>query len=214
VPVYFYVDYTAADSPGLTATYTVTVASGGTTLATRNGTVTSASSISANAGGSDVTNTLGPGIYVGQILTQTVVYKYGNNTDISFQPLGISNFPDAVFRLVGNEITNIAGYASGAGKAPTGIAIGDHDKLYWPGSSVPDSGTEFTMVYYWEVLTAGTASALRPWADATSGTQYKYLYKTTESVLPAAGAAALSVTKTVDPVWLRATTTDGGYGPG
>ena len=217
VPVYFYVDYTAADSPALSATYSLTVTSstsGSTTLASHNGTVTSASSISANAGGSDVTNVLGPGIYVGQILTQTVNYRYGNNTATSFQPLGISGFPDAVFRLVGNELTGISGYASGAGKAPTGIAVGDHDMLYWPSSNVPDSGTVFTMVYYWEVLSAGTVTALRPWADATSGTQYKYLYKTTESALPAAQQAAIAVTKSVTPMELDTNTSDGGYGPG
>ena len=211
VPVYFYVDYSGATTTGLSATYTLTVASStpGFTSVVRNGTVTTASALSANAGGSDVTTVLGPGIYVGQILEQTVTYKFGNNTNLSFQPVGISGFKDYAFRLVGNTITNIV-----SSKTYTGIAIGQGDRLYWPGSDVPDSGTEFTMVYYWEVLASGQDTAVRPWAHALSGMQYKYLYKTTAASVPAAQAAPLTVSKNVSPMWLTTATTDAGYGVG
>jgi len=219
VAVYFYVDFYGASvygatlSPkswtGLSADYDIVVNAAttpGGTLSqvydTGTRTVSMASSISANAGGSDVSSILGPGVYVGQILSQTVVYKFGNNEDVSFQPIGITGFEDGVFRLVGSELTNISGYSTNPDKSPTGINIGDKDRLYWPGSDVPDSGTEFEMTYYWEVLEADISSIIHPWAIGLSGNDFKYLMDPTgSSELPAADPAPLAVSKTVDPTY-------------
>ena len=111
VPVYYYVDYSAvctAPSCGggcnfdcFTANYTLTVSSTGNPNVVRNGTVTTDCLLTASAAGISQSSVLGPGYFVGQTFTQTVVYSFGNNTDLSFQPAGDAGFQDDCLRHIG-----------------------------------------------------------------------------------------------------------------
>ena len=64
---------------------------------------------SANAAGLVIDHVLGPGFYVGQILSQFVDYTFGNNTGIWFMPAAEAGFNDAALRLVDIIVTGPAG---------------------------------------------------------------------------------------------------------
>ncbi|HXV99395.1 MAG TPA: hypothetical protein VEC93_13310, partial [Anaerolineae bacterium] len=91
ISVFYFVDYRELrDHPScsngidgwFSEPYTLTITSVDNSLtgpASFTDTFDSVSMISANAGGLLISDTIGPGAAVGQVLTQTTVYKFGNN---------------------------------------------------------------------------------------------------------------------------------------
>jgi uncharacterized repeat protein (TIGR01451 family) len=178
VPVYYYVDYAevcnhsqGGGTPyaGYTANYTISVASPTLTTspAVYSGTVTTNELLTAAAAGLALSSTLGPGIYVGQILTQNVVYSFGNNTDLFFQPAYEAGFQEQCIRLVGSEITAVSGSVSTS-------LIGLKNQLWFPTASVTGGGGTISLTYSWQILCTSTSQVVHPWAAAQSGNKYKY----------------------------------------
>lgn len=211
VAVYFYVDYAevcnhsqGGGSPyaGYTANYTVTAAgSGGTTV--YNGTVTTSELLTAAAAGTVTTAVLGPGTVVGQILTQSVTYSFGNNSDLFFQPAAEASFKDTCLRLVDSKLTAVTGDV-------TGVTVGDNNRLHFPNASVGGGGGTITITYYWEVRCANTSQTVSPWAAAKSGQKYKYtgIADATRKITIPVATQSISVSKTAAPVCLPANSTD------
>lgn len=211
VAVYFYVDYAevcnhpqGGGSPyaGYTANYTVTATgSGGTTV--YNGTVTTNELLTAAAAGTVTGAVLGPGTVVGQILTQSVTYSFGNNSDLFFQPAAEAGFKDTCLRLVDSKLTAVTGNV-------TGVTVGDNNRLHFPNASVGGGGGTITITYYWEVRCANTSQTVSPWAAAKSGQKYKYtgIADATQKVTVPAATQSISVSKTAAPVCLPANSTD------
>ena len=112
-PAYFYVDYSVVcNNPhsggttydGYTANYTVTAAASGLSNVVFNGVVTTSELLTANAAGQAATITVGPGFYLGQLLSQTVTYSFGNNSDLFFNPPARPGSMRACVRLVSSAI--------------------------------------------------------------------------------------------------------------
>jgi hypothetical protein len=75
-PVFWFVTYPCTyDTVG---NYTVSVTDSTSGATTFNGTLTTRKELSANAGGNIYTAILGPGVYVGQVITYQVTYDFGN----------------------------------------------------------------------------------------------------------------------------------------
>ena len=152
--------------------------------------------ISAQAGGVRTSDVIGPGATVGQVLTQSVVYDFGNNNgnnDLFFQPTGNgSTFRDDCFRLIGSEITR---------SDVTGITVGDTDQLFFTNLGT-NNGQQVEIVYQWLVLCSpGTSTQTFAWAEMTSGTQFKYAggadYGPTDFPLPNPVTGQVSIHKLV-----------------
>ncbi len=134
-----------------------------------NGTVTTISHISANAGGLITSTVLGPGAVVGQILDYTVNFNFGNGNVgdiINIQPAGNTAFNAGCFQLVGTEIT---------ASTYNGVPVGSLDQILFV-PTVVDSGTanDVTVRYRFQYLCAGVSTTANPYASQTSGTQDKY----------------------------------------
>ena len=216
---YYYVDYSevcnhpaGGGTPydGYTANYNITVSSdqhvtAGSNDVRASGVITD-ELITASAAGLLQSNTLGPGPFVGALLTQTVVYSFGNNSDLFFQPSGEAAFPEACLRLVGSKIVAVSGSVS----APLGV-----NRLHFPNASVPGGGGTITIEYTWETLCTNTAVTVNPWAAAKSGQKYKYsgFNPAVIANIPT-GTQALGITKSVSPTLLETPTSDGGFGAG
>jgi hypothetical protein len=152
--------------------------------------------ISAQAGGVRTSDAIGPGATAGQVITQSVVYDFGNNNganNIFFQPTGNgSTFRDDCFRLIGSEITQ---------SDVTGITVGDMDQLYFTNLAT-NNGDQVTIEYQWLVLCSpGTSTQTFAWAEMTSGTQFKYAggadYGPTDFPLPNPVTGQVSLSKSV-----------------
>jgi hypothetical protein len=151
--------------------------------------------ISAAAGGTRTSDIMGPGASVGQVLTQTVVYDFGNNTgsnDLFFQPTGNgATFRDDCFRLIGAEITQ---------SDITGVNVGVTDQLFFTNLST-SNGDQVTIDYEWLVLCSpGVVTQVYAWAEMTSGTQFKYAsggYGPTDFPLPNPVTGQITINKNV-----------------
>jgi hypothetical protein len=158
-------------------------------------TFNSFSMISANAGGALASDLLGPGATVGQILTQNVTYDFGNNpaaSQLFLQPSGNgATFRDDCFRLLGSEIiaSNVMG-----------VNVGVVDRLFFVNTDTA-AGNTITIDVQWLILCSpGTTTQTFPWAEITSGTQFKYNeggYAPTQFPLPDPVIGTISITKTV-----------------
>lgn len=217
VPVYYYVDYSrvcnynkGGGDPygGYTANYTITVTATGKTPVLRNGTIITDNLTTAAAAGIASSVTLGPGFYVGQLLTQTTVYSFGNNTDLFFQPAGEAGFHDGCLRLVASECTATTG-------GVTGIQ-GVKNRLWFSTASVPGGGGTITIVYTWEIICTNVVQTVHPWAAAKSGQKYKYQGYAGTVIWPAIepSAMSLNISKSVNPTYLTTPSSSGGYGAG
>jgi Thrombospondin type 3 repeat len=202
-PVYFYVDYSevcnhsqGGGSPfaGYTANYTLSANATGFTAVVRNGALTTNELLTASAAGIAVTSTLGPGTFVGQLLTQTVQYSFGNNSDLFFQPAGEAGFDDSCIRLVGSEITALSGI--------TGVSVGDKNKLWFPTAAAAASNNTINLTYTWEIRCENVVETVHPWAAAKSGQKYKYTGFAASMIVPTANPA-LTVAKSVSPASLN-----------
>ncbi len=203
VGTYFYVDYSevcnhskGGGNPygGYTANYTISAIASGYTPVNRTGTVTTNTLLSANAGGIAQSSVLGPGVYLGQILTQKVVYSFGNNADLFFQPAGEAGFPDSCVRLVASTVTAISG-------GVTGVTVGQQNYLAFPTATVPGGGGTITITYSWEINCRNPQVTVHPWSAAKSGLQYKYTGFASSTIL-SASLPTLTTAKTASPITL------------
>ncbi|MFY8021717.1 MAG: PKD domain-containing protein [Bacteroidia bacterium] len=211
VPVYFYIDYSnvcVAGTPfdGKTANYTLTVTSNENGTVTRNASISTNTLLSASAAGQAVSSTLNASsIYVGQTFTQSVVYEFGNNNDLFFQPNCNASFPEYALRLVGSRIT--------AGTSGVSNLVGYKDSLHFPSGQTSSSNNQVTVQYTWYVKGISPSVTIFPWAAAKSGQRYKYSGLARSQIIPAS-TQALSITKSANPSFLTTASSDGGFGAG
>lgn len=153
---------------------------------------------SANSGGQFISYGLGSGDYVGQLLTTTVVYGFGNNSagsGLLVQPSGNGNFPDACYRLVGSRVTT---------SNVSGVAVGVTNALWFPNTDTENNDI-VGMEYTFEIRCTGSSANAYPWSEITVGQSDKYnasSYSGSGGVpLPAPEPvqAALSISKSVFP---------------
>ena len=205
VPAFFYVDYSAVCGGilvGNLSNYSVTVDS--PTLAAPvdyNDTVSTDTLITALAAGVLNSTAIGPGIWVGQLLKQTVVFDYGNNKGLFFQPAGQAVFSESSYRLVRTEVTN-----------PINITLVDdpNNRLFFPDATVSPSG-QLTVDFYWEVIRPSIIQNVNPWAAAQSGQKFKYTGFGAVQQFPVPKENPISIAKTVQPAYLPAPDSPG-YG--
>ncbi|MGC9397111.1 MAG: hypothetical protein ACP5J4_19885, partial [Anaerolineae bacterium] len=190
---FWFVDYAAVCTSGLTDTYTVTVSAENLTGdAHYVGTLTSAA---ANAVGQSaiVTATRGSGIAVGQIYTQVVQYEFGNTkaATVLLQPTGDIGFADSCFRLVASEVT----YST-----VDSIPDGNTNQLYFPSVSL-DNRDRVDVVYAWQAL-CRSESTSTPWTVLGPPTgKYSKDYGVYFTTFPTA-SMSVSVTVSVTPTLL------------
>ena len=172
--LYYFVNYpcyTGSNPPAKTATYTIKV-SDGTAPDVTSGTLnlTARSEISANAGGELVSQQIGNGAVLGQIIPLTVRYKFGNigsGADLGIQPAGNATHNSGCYRLVSSDVTGVSGV--------TGITTSDDDVLYKTGVSSGGGTNTIDVVYYLKaVCIGGAGTTTTPYSDMVSGTQQKY----------------------------------------
>ena len=147
-------------------------------------------------------NVIGPGVWLGQLLDQTVVYEFNNNSDLFFQPASEALFQDVCLRLADMHVISVSANV-------TGIPTDPDNRLWFPDGNVnPQPGElgQITVVFYWEVRCVGVTQNASPWAAAKSGNKYKYTAVGTPVSIPPA-VPSLTATKSA-PVCL-----DIGQGP-
>jgi uncharacterized repeat protein (TIGR01451 family) len=189
--VYWYITYPCTTGQSNILTVTVSDANPGTVSGT--GTVTTNSTISANAGGQISAATVGAGAVVGQIITLDVQYSFGGVSSgdvINMQPSGGPTFNAGCFQLVNSQVT-----ASNFNAVPVNAT----DQLYFTAAANQGgSGFLVTMRYYFIYLCANTTTTALPYAAETSGaTNRKYTnnYGTCSST----GAACLGYPAATNP---------------
>ncbi len=149
------------------ANYSVTVSDSNPGAVAANFTLQQRSDVSAAAGAQVSSQVIGPGAFLGQIITTTVTYSYGNpaaNGDFSLQPAGNPTYNPGCFRLIGDDITAVTGL--------TGVTTSSDNQLYFASGVGGVAGT-LTVVYYFQVLCAAS-SPISPYADYVSGGRDKY----------------------------------------
>ncbi len=209
VPVFYYIDYSAVCGQptlsGLTANFTVSVNATGRTPVSSSRSLVTNTLITASAAGIVESSVISQGFYVGQQLIQTVVYSFGNNTNLFFQPAGEANFPDGCIRLVQCKCTGQTGNVTGI--------IGEKDKLHFPNANVPGGGGTITIEFVWESQCINPPFTFHPWAAAKSGQKYKYNGFSGTQTIPSP-EFSLEIQKSVNPTFFPNSLFDGGYGSG
>jgi uncharacterized repeat protein (TIGR01451 family) len=205
IDLYWYVQYPCTRPTSDTLTLTVTQ---GVTNVTQNLTVTTQAMLTSNAGGNVVSNTLGPGAVLGQLLDYTVAYSFGNvpSSGVVFvQPSGETSYNAGCFQLEATVIT-----ACDTGCQNMGIVANDpssNDKLYFVATGAAGgAGANITVDYKIRYKCAGTTTQAVPYAAATSGGPIKYTANYANTcTLPQVGcvglasAAAPTLAKAVSP---------------
>ena len=148
---------------------TATVSNALPGVVTYNTTITTKSSISANAGGLINSNIWGSGAVVGQILSFDVIYSFGNASvgdEYNLQPCGNLDFDASTFQLINSRVVS---------SVIPGIDAGVSDSLYFIAGLKNGSGNLVTMRYYFQVMRSNqTGTYCRPYASQTSGIPVKY----------------------------------------
>ena len=167
--LYWYVTYTT--TIGASTNYSVTLSDANPgTIGSGPLTLTTRSELSANAGGQVVSDLLGSGMVLGQIIPLTVTYDFGNsnNGDLGFQPVGNPDFNANCFELTSMTVFSLTGFTSGP------VVVGASD-LYYP-SGVNTSGTNnpLTTVYKFRAKCTGVSTVVEPFSDMKSGGPEKY----------------------------------------
>jgi hypothetical protein len=211
--VFFFIDYRPlrnwrpcanSDPPiNYNRPFTVTVSSlngGMDGVRTFSSAYTAEGMISANAGGQYVSHNLGPGDYVGQLLTMTVVYRYGNNANGSslfIQPNGNGDFDDRCYRMVGSRV--IASNVDG-------VVAGVTNTLYFSNIDTRNRDS-ITMEYTFEALCSGGGTSAYAWSEVTSGDDQRYRQSSYNSnpiplPNPQPVSNSLRISKSVSPTQL------------
>lgn len=198
--LWWYITYPCFDGsysppPDWTWFFDVTVDQGGSSFA-YDRSLTTRSEISANVA-SVTSSSLGPGVFLGQIIPYTVTFELGNigvNQDVYFQPAGNLEFNAACYRLIGLDVTAV----SGVTEFTDSITTDDDNDIYFLDVSTSGSGNAITIVYYFLVTCDSGASSAMPFTDIGSGTQYKYSEGDTDTFPNV--TSSLSIEKqTLDP---------------
>lgn len=166
--MYWYITYPC--TIGQSNSLTVSVFSGSTLLNSGSATVTTNSSISANAGGLVNSTSIGAGAVIGQIIPMDVEYSFGNTSNgdrFNLQPAGNPTFNAGCFQLMNAEIL---------ASAVTAIPVGTKDRLFFLASTNQGgSGNLVSVRYFFRYLCTNTTSTALPYAAQTSGaTNVKY----------------------------------------
>lgn len=152
-----YISFTVSDSASGTVTFN-------TKVYTRN-------SISANAGGQLITHSFSTAKNLGVLVTDTVVYSYGNiqnGTEVNFQPNGDTLFNPSSLILINSQILS---------SQINSINVGTRNKTYFMATANTNgSSNQVKVVYYYlNKLQPGDSTIVHPYAGMTSGnTNYKY----------------------------------------
>ncbi|HEU0013994.1 MAG TPA: DUF11 domain-containing protein [Longimicrobium sp.] len=167
--VFWFVTYPCTFGNAATLTATVTDNTPGSTAGS--GTVTTASMISANAGGILVSTNLGAGAVVGQLIYVDVNYTFGGASagdTYDLQPAGNFGFSAGCFQLQETEITTSIVTAIPANST-------SDDRLYFT-ASTSQTGTNKTLTarFWFKYKCANTTSTIQPYSNQLSGTQLKY----------------------------------------
>ncbi|MFN0202461.1 MAG: hypothetical protein ACKVTZ_13130, partial [Bacteroidia bacterium] len=197
--IYWYVTYPCVHNTACTLTATASNKEPGTKTFTT--TITTKSSISANAGGLINTTFVGAGAVIGQIIPFTVTYAFGNanvGDEYNIQPAGNLSFDAQTFQLVNTEIIS---------SVIPNITAGDRDKLFYTGGLKNGSSNLVTVRYFFQVKKSNSpGTSARPYAVQTSGNQIKYTGNYSSAVvnsIPATSPSPLTLTlssnKTVAP---------------
>ena len=105
-------------------------------------------------------------------------------------------FNDQCYRLVGSEIIQ---------STVPGVLVGTIDQLFFPSTDTANNNI-IEIEYRWLVLcNPGAESPTYPWAEITSGTQYKYNgggYGASDLPIPEPAENQISITKSADPLLL------------
>ncbi|MFN0199941.1 MAG: T9SS type A sorting domain-containing protein [Bacteroidia bacterium] len=167
--VYWYVAY-PCNKNNIACGMTLTAKDKNVGNVTFNTTITTRSSISANAGGLIYDTQIEASNILGGINTFTVTYSFGGvqtNEEFNMQPTGNIDFRADAFQLVNAEIIS--------SQVP-GIAVGVTDKLYFvANANKGGSGNLVKIKYYFQNRLPDAATSLLPYAVQTSGnTNIKY----------------------------------------
>ncbi|MBM3128104.1 MAG: DUF11 domain-containing protein [Chloroflexi bacterium] len=166
-PVFWYVTYPC--TYGTVGNYTVSVTDSTPGSTNFNGTLTTRNELTANAGGNIYTAVLGPGVYVGQVITYQVRYAFGNasnNADAQIQPAGNPSLRADCFQLISNTV-DYSDFTSG-------LIAGANNRLYFYPVDSSATNNYVDVTYYFRVLCAGNSSDIYPYADLKTGGQVKY----------------------------------------
>lgn len=123
--------------------------------------------ISANSGGQFISSELGSGSYVGQLLTTTVVYGFGNNQSNSgllLQPSGNSTFHDTCYRLIDTKVQE---------SSVLGVSVGVTNTLWFPTTDTENNDV-VKMKYTFQMQCAISTTITLPWSEITGGQNSKY----------------------------------------
>jgi uncharacterized repeat protein (TIGR01451 family) len=188
------------DPPAPSNTFTVTVNNAKTSalIDSATGTVTSNSSIRANAGGLIDSATLGAGAVLGQIITYDVKYSFGNvqNGDrFNIQPAGNINFRSDCFQLLSTRVTS---------SDVNAIPINTVDQLFYQSTvSQGGSGNLVSIRYFFLYLCNGVTSSASPYSSQTSGSnnlKYSGNFGAAATIVSFPAATnSFSITKTATP---------------
>ncbi|MFN0202462.1 MAG: T9SS type A sorting domain-containing protein [Bacteroidia bacterium] len=194
--IYWYVTYPCVHNTACTITATASDKNPGTKTYTT--TITTRSSISANAGGLINTTFVGAGAVIGQVIPFTVTYSFGNanvGDEYNIQPSGNLSFDAQTFQLVNTEIVS---------SVIPNITAGDKDKLFYIGGLKNGSGNLVTVRYFFQVKKSNMpGTSARPYAVQTSGNQIKYTGNYSTAIvnsMPATSASPLVLTLDCDKV--------------
>lgn len=194
--LFWYVVYPCNFGVSSALTVSVTNETGTTT---GNGTVTTSSMISAQAGGIVNTATLGAGAVVGQTITLDVSYDFGGasaNDTYNLQPIGNTVFRGDCFQLVRTLVLS-----SNIPAVPVGR---ENEMFFRATSNATGNGYTLTIRYSFKYLCSDVTSQAKPYSNQTSGTQLKYSANYQTFVGPSLPVATnpFVTTKTVTPTRL------------
>ena len=165
--VYWYVTYPC--TIGSSSDFTVTVSDDNPGTVSRTDNMSVSRAISANAGGLLSSITLGPNAVLGQIITDDVVYSFGNtgsSDEFVIQPAGDPTFAAGCFQLIGVEIVS---------SAVNAIPAGTRDFLHFQATSNQGGSKHLVTVRYsFKYRCTGVSATPRAWAAQTSGQAFKY----------------------------------------
>lgn len=167
---FFYIKYQCAlDNDTCYLTFNINDSASGTvTFSTK---VYTRNSISASAGGQLITHSFSTARNLGVLVTDTVVYNYGNignGTEINLQPNGDTLFNPSSLILINSQILS---------SQINSVNAGTRNKTYFVATANTNgSSNQIRVVYYYlNKLRPGDSVIVHPYAGMTSGnTNYKY----------------------------------------
>ncbi|GAB4147091.1 MAG: hypothetical protein OHK0017_08390 [Patescibacteria group bacterium] len=169
--LFWYIIYENRCSGPISSNLVVTLSNGVGNNITGTGTITTNSSISANAGGTVVSAILGSQTaVVGQTVTYDTVYSFGNvqtGQKYSFQPAGNTTFNAGCLQLISSTVNS---------SMVPGINVGAQNLLYFTApSNQGGTSNQVSVRYIFNYRCDGVTTLAVPYSDQNSGnTNVKY----------------------------------------